>query len=308
MARDGQTPYQKFKSRIFMIRKTVQNILLFLAVFSVVAAIFLFGFFHSRDGTEPGQAASSSDLLAGDLPLFTLVTPYSFVADILGKVGGPVVDVSVVGVPATGGISAAQYGELRDADALFVLDETADAWAIHLVEEANHIRVVRLSDGVSDFPQGERYYYWLSPDKMGNVVRFIARTLGDMDPVHTVQYLDNAYAYAYDLDSFSQTLSESLGGARRFTFNSAGSGFSPFIQEYKFTFGKNIGTKVENVSAYLSAHPREYVFTDVLFPASAIKDESIRRRIITMDPYGLLFSGDTYVDFLNNNVGRLLEL
>jgi ABC-type Zn uptake system ZnuABC Zn-binding protein ZnuA len=293
-----------------------KNIFLFLVVFAVVAAIFVFGIFRSPKPAEVfsgiPQFGREPEVRVSE-PLFTAVSAYPFVSDILRQIGGPFVAVHTV---SGGKISAQEYAVLQGADAFFVLDEGADAWVLRILEGNDDVRIFRLREGRKEFspelPFGDtrRYgeeYYWLSPDEMGYVARFIARSFGELDSVHTLQYLNNAYSYEYALGDLGREISDSLSGAARATFSSYGYGFTPVLVEYGLKRGTYVSV-MRDVQKRLQNYPKEYMLVDVAFPVSGMTDTGARKRVVSLDPYGNLLSGDTYIDFIWENMGKLLEL
>ena len=272
----------------------LRNILLFFTVFIVVAGIFSIGVFNSDSFTASVDTvvadAGGEDVIAPQA-LFIAASAYPFINDVLARVVGHFVEVRQIQRHAA--------HEIDEVDAFFILDERADAW----VRAGEEIKTfyLRGEHAVGD-------YYWLSPELMADVVRFIARSFSEVDPVHAVQYFDNAYAYAYELEELHQSYREVLGDIRKRTFSSVGEGFWILLEAYDLKKGVTVAFTLEDVRKRLSAKPDEYILAEVIFPATGIEDERISNRIILLDPFGYLFSGGTYVDFLDENMRQLLDV
>ncbi len=305
--------------------RKIRDLVLFGCIFAVVAFAFAYRFFRvpqlEGEGASFGLPVSET---TEEQPLFTAVSAYPFVSDLLKEVGGSFVDVRTVSQDGRGGsgtgFSAEQFDLLKSAQLIVLLDERVDGWMGVPVADGS-ARIMRLRDGVRELPFDAPYiskrnrpeeYFWLSPDEMDPVIRHVARVFGEIDPVHKVQYLDHAYALLYKLDDLSQRHQDALRGSKQ-AYSVLGYGFFPLLEQYDLRLGTRIIAENRPVSEViqlmrkrLSDHPEEFVVTDVSFPVSSSDmDAGMRKRIIFLDPYGQLFAKGSYIDFLEENMRRL---
>lgn len=293
-----------------------KSIGLFLCVFAVVAAVFFYGPFHTlRMKESPDSLGKNTKPPVVSESLFSVASAYPFMTDVLTRIGAPFITADT--------ISQTTAHKFDAIAAFFVLDERQELWVKRIIEHKENIRSFLLRDGRSipdpDAPQDRseyrnEEYYWLSPDEMKDVVRFVARSFAELDPVHALHYFDNAYAYAYELDETSSLYTE-LFSEHSSRFVLIGRGFVPLctsidIRPHSFLTREgpestSMRRLIDRVRDRLKGDEHTIVISDVTFPSADIADAHLRGRLVLLDPYGQLYSGSTYIDFIRENMEKL---
>lgn len=308
----------------------VRDIFLFITVFIAVAVVF-FVWILPTDSNFSNEEQVINKEKESIKPSLIVASGFPFIGEILKKIGGGLLDVRIISAPTIPvsdqfSIKGKEYSALKDVDVFFVLDERIDKWAILMSQNNPNIKIINLRDGRKELsPEDPFYnkrkyseeYYWLSVDEMSDVVHFIARELSKLDSVHSIYYMDNAYAYSYELKDESNSCVDFMGENSHTTFHSVGYGFAPLFIYCDLTFGsvipfdglvaKSFTKVIQDVNKKLVNNKKDYVIADITFPSSEIKDEDLRNRILLIDPYGYLSSGNSYKDLIHDMIIKLMR-
>lgn len=182
----------------------------------------------------PGETALA-DLqpaeLAGGEHLRVVATT-SFVAEVIGEVGGEAVDLTMllpVGAdPHSYEPTPRDVRTLAEADVVFINGFGLEAFLARTLEAAGgRAKVVSLSEGIEPraLAEGESHehegvdpHVWLDPVNMARWTENAAAALAALDPAHAEGYAARASAYAarlHELDRWIRSQVELLPAARR---------------------------------------------------------------------------------------------
>jgi ABC-type Zn uptake system ZnuABC Zn-binding protein ZnuA len=310
--------------------------MLFIVIFAAIGSFFVM---HTSKRLFEGEDVAGGE---GEKPALRVATSFPFLADMIRQVGKK--RVEVVLTEALRSRSESQL-EVSDADAFlkgvsifFSLDASSDAWA-HSAITKNKILFVNMQSAISAGGEGEQTpapedgrgggilarqavregYYWLSPLNGKDMARYVARILSEADPTYKVNYLNNAYDYAYMLTDQYHRLDDALAVYDRRKIFAISDKWMPLLSDFSMNMGEAFDLPSENGQALSAAvasianvmqhNPSALLVADIYFPMDMLRtyDPASAERVVVLDPYGDFIEGSTYSDFLAGNVRRFQE-
>ncbi len=308
-----------------MPKPAIRHALLFVSVFTTIVAIFVFSKALSH------QSQAGSDSLSPSHPIMTIATSFPFLADIIQHVGKGYVTVrlgttDMKGVRAY--IALSNAADQQETDALASSEDHVPVYTVgdYIVERADAIaQMLASNDSVSPISsstlaEDQGGYFWLSSLGGREVASFVARTLGTLDPTHSVFYFNNAYEYEYNLNDVGSALYDQLQPVRATKIIVTSPSWDLFLGTFDIhPFARidvpdksdpQFSSAMQAVAGMLKNHPDAYVLADESFPLDALDaiQQKLSARAIVVHVYGSTTATSTpYVDFLKGIVAQLMQ-
>jgi len=164
---------------------------------------------------------------------------------------------------------------------------------------------------------GREIYFWLSFSGAQNIAQQIAREIGNVDEINKVWYLSNAYEYSISLANARR---EALDVLAPFVYDNVallGNSFDAFAQDLHLDVAGwfDVPPKEDIDEAFLEYLSKVFkkariqlIVIDPSFPREAVQGafDDANVRVAVLDPWGAGSSG-TFLELLRLNVSEILR-
>ncbi len=309
-------------------KRVVYHGLLFGAVFLIVLGLFVV--WHLLF-PQPETVVGPIDAPA---PILRIGASHQFLANLIQEIGGSYVTTVVLPPPAQ--IDETPLTLCDKSSVFFGLNTQLDGWIQEICGSRDSTPIKVFLDsyiGTSidqDSPQApstqappvimgaDKGYYWLSTQGGKDLARAIAKILSEADPVHKVEYLNNAYAVAYQLDNVYGSVKDPMSNLRVAPVITWGDGWQEVITEYNGHIVQTIDpiqsaqekiASIASIADYLKKHKRAIVVGDLSLPFDDIKKlyPDSARRIVVLDPTGDFSDIWPYKAYVQQNLLRITQ-
>lgn len=309
-------------------KQYIHNGMLFAAVFLAVLGLFII--WHQ---IFP-QSQTALEKITAPTPLLRVGVAHQFLANLIQEIGGSYVATVVLNSPSQNDESPLQV--CGKSSVFFGLNASLDGWIQEICGSRDPTPIKVFLDsyiGVSidqDSAQNpstqapviitgaDKGYYWLSTQGGKDLARAIAKILSEADPVHKVEYLNNAYAVAYQLDEIYGSVKDPMSNLRVAPVIAWGDGWQEIIAEYNGKIAQTIDpiqsaqekiVSIASIADYLKKHRRAIVVGDLSLPFDDIKKlypDSVRRMVV-LDPTGDFSDIWPYRVYVQQNLLRITK-